>query len=298
MALTKSYYSIDEVIIGEAGGGTRTGYLPDALGSVTATVDETGTITNTYRYKPYGGQLSKTGVGADPKFQWIGQWGYRRNTQTLNYVRARDYDVSLSSWISADPYWPRESPYLYASSNPVRWVDSSGFSCDPCLLCKEGLLDPCSWIEDNNTIGWGTLAFVVCCGDIRKICIRKKGFVEFYGDPGKDWDRIETCMKAHEQTHYDDVNAICRNGNIVVPCGAVGPPIGESSELGECLGYSAALTCLQSLKPPVKCTYPPTSPFCEWVEHNCTAARDQCKKAKHPIDPALDAWCNSQGYRK
>ena len=74
--LTKDYYSLDGQIIGESTGGVRTYYLHDALGSVTATTKAAGTVVNTYRYKPSGAELSRTGVGAGPKFQLCGQDGY------------------------------------------------------------------------------------------------------------------------------------------------------------------------------------------------------------------------------
>jgi hypothetical protein len=41
----------------------------EALGSVTITVDASGSIVDCYRYKPYGGLASKTGVGVEPSFQ-------------------------------------------------------------------------------------------------------------------------------------------------------------------------------------------------------------------------------------
>ena len=60
-------------------------YLTDALGSVTATVTGAGVVENTYRYKPYGEQLAKTGTGSDPKFLWVGRWGYRNNSTTMGW---------------------------------------------------------------------------------------------------------------------------------------------------------------------------------------------------------------------
>jgi len=64
MVMKKSYYSVGGEIIGEKSGGVRTDYLTDALGSVTATVDQAGSVINRYTYKPYGALLAKTGVGA------------------------------------------------------------------------------------------------------------------------------------------------------------------------------------------------------------------------------------------
>ena len=74
MAVT-NYYTVNGRIRAESSGGTRTTYLPDALGSVTATMDESGSVLNTYRYKPYGSLLSKSGMGGDPRFQWQGKKG-------------------------------------------------------------------------------------------------------------------------------------------------------------------------------------------------------------------------------
>ncbi len=124
MALTKSYYSIDGEIIGEAAGGARTGYLPDSLGSVTATVNETGAVVNTYRYKPYGSQLNKTGAGIDPEFLWFGVWGYL-GSDTNKYVRLRTYDSTLGLWTSEDPL-ETSGDYKYASSNPINNLDYFG----------------------------------------------------------------------------------------------------------------------------------------------------------------------------
>ncbi|HRJ28098.1 MAG TPA: hypothetical protein PLO61_11410 [Fimbriimonadaceae bacterium] len=75
---TTNYHSVNGVLIGESTGGVRTDYLTDALGSVTATMDQSANIKNTYRYKPYGDVLAKTGTDPDPKFMWNGSTGSRK----------------------------------------------------------------------------------------------------------------------------------------------------------------------------------------------------------------------------
>ena len=70
-----NYLTVNGEIIGESTGGVRTDYLTDALGSVTATVDQSASVVNTYRYKPYGELLAKTGTGSDPIFGWVGSQG-------------------------------------------------------------------------------------------------------------------------------------------------------------------------------------------------------------------------------
>ncbi len=143
MASTR-YYTVDGRILGQkATGGSRTDYVRDGLGSVVATTDSSGSVVNTYRYKPYGSPLSKTGAGADPRFQWGGQWGYRNNNNTSAYVRLRHLNTAISSWDSIDVLWPGLSAYAYVGSNPIRYVDPLGLApceagADDCCCCPLG----------------------------------------------------------------------------------------------------------------------------------------------------------------
>jgi RHS repeat-associated protein len=126
MALTKRYDTIDGRIRSESTGGTRTGYLPDALGSVTATT-QAGAVVNTYRYKPYGTQLAKTGGAGDPKFLWIGQWGYR-SSEPGCYVRMRHYSMNTGNWNSQDPVWLLLEMQAYGYRSATVKADPSGLS--------------------------------------------------------------------------------------------------------------------------------------------------------------------------
>ena len=100
-----NYYSVEGEIIGEASGGVRTDYLTDALGSVTGTVNQSASVVNTYRYKPYGTTLAKTGTGNDPIFGWVGSAGYAKTGKAHSevYVRARHYSSASGRWTSKDP---------------------------------------------------------------------------------------------------------------------------------------------------------------------------------------------------
>lgn len=146
MAMKKRYHTVNGMLIGETSNGVRRGYLSDALGSVVATVDDTGSIENTYRYKPYGDLLAKTGTASDPRFLWIGALGYRYKTSLGNvYVRARHYVTYNGNWSSVDKFWPAQPAYNYARSNPVTHIDPSGDFPFPIILPLPLLL-ACSWI--------------------------------------------------------------------------------------------------------------------------------------------------------
>src|SRR5580658_3558997 len=84
-----NYATLNGQLVGETGPNGTMYYHTDALGSVTMTTGSTGAVLNTYRYKPYGTQLSKSGTSADPKFTWAGSLGYRATGRNHSdyYVR-------------------------------------------------------------------------------------------------------------------------------------------------------------------------------------------------------------------
>jgi RHS repeat-associated protein len=126
-----NYHTVNGRMIGESGPSGNRRYLTDALGSVTATVKD-GTVENTYRYKPYGAILAKTGTAPDPKFMWTGDIGSRRTSRKNSdqYNQARHYGTQQAQWTTVDPLWPEMDRYVYVGSNPVCAVDPSGlFGC-------------------------------------------------------------------------------------------------------------------------------------------------------------------------
>ncbi|RYG99827.1 MAG: hypothetical protein EON58_02545 [Alphaproteobacteria bacterium] len=127
-----NYHVANGRLRGQTTSGVRTDYLTDALGSVTATVTATATVENTYRYKPYGDRLSKTGTGVDPRFLWTGDTGSRTTgaAKVEQYNRARHYGNRSGMWTSLDPLWPVEKAYAYVRGNPTTWTDPSGLKVD------------------------------------------------------------------------------------------------------------------------------------------------------------------------
>ncbi|RYG99821.1 MAG: hypothetical protein EON58_02515 [Alphaproteobacteria bacterium] len=131
-----NYRTLNGRMRGQTTSGVRTDYLTDALGSVTATVTASATVENTYRHKPYGERLTKTGTGVDPRFLWTGDTGSRTTgaSHAEQYNRARHYGAKQANWTSVDPMWPEELAYAYVDGNPTTWIDPSGM--DPRCSCE------------------------------------------------------------------------------------------------------------------------------------------------------------------
>ncbi|MCH8274751.1 MAG: hypothetical protein IH851_08170 [Armatimonadetes bacterium] len=178
MAVT-NYFTANGEIIGEETGGTQTDYLTDALGSVTATVDQNAAVVNTYRYKPYGAQLAKTGAGADPSFRWIGARGYRQTGKEFSeaYVRARHYGTPTGVWTTKDRGRDRRiAPYSYVRGRVVTYVDKSGldviFPDDSCGDQLKDIGKCCQGINELFPNGKLPDKSVVDIGE----CLKEKGF--------------------------------------------------------------------------------------------------------------------------
>ena len=127
-----NYYTVDGQMIGYKTAAGRKDFLTDALGSVTAEVDQTG-ASKTFdgRYKPYGGDLSST--GARGSYGWVGTWGYRETglSSSSHYVRARHYSKTSGNWTTADPLWPSEAGYGYVKAGTSISIDPSGLQSLP-----------------------------------------------------------------------------------------------------------------------------------------------------------------------
>ena len=119
-----NYDTVDGVILGDSVHGT---YMRDALGSVTGTIPNK-VVANTYRYKPYGERMAKTGTAPDPSFQWNGTSGYRQTSisHSASYVRRRHLGLEEGRWTTVDPLWPIQASYTYVNNSPGSVFDFSG----------------------------------------------------------------------------------------------------------------------------------------------------------------------------
>jgi RHS repeat-associated protein len=109
-------------------------YIPDALGSVRATLDDSGAVLASTNYDPWG----------LPQASAIAPFGFTGEVQDaagMVYLRARWYDAGSGRFGVRDPFAGVSEvpntlhPYMYAANDPLRFHDPSG----RCYGALEGL---------------------------------------------------------------------------------------------------------------------------------------------------------------
>jgi RHS repeat-associated protein len=127
--------SIDEPLARIQSNGTVRYYQSDALGSIIALTDETGTIRTRDTYDAFG-KVTISGESSDNPFQYTG----RENDGTgLYYYRARYYNPELQRFISEDPLRLDSGDvnfYAYVGNNPINFTDPSGLAIITGFCCK------------------------------------------------------------------------------------------------------------------------------------------------------------------
>jgi RHS repeat-associated protein len=116
----------------EADTNARRFYHFDEMGSTLFLTNDSGAITDSYAYTPYGELTGATGTTDNP-FTYIGQLGVMNEPGTsLYYMRARYYDSATGRFLSRDPLGEdlldvkSLNLYHYASQNPLGFVDPLG----------------------------------------------------------------------------------------------------------------------------------------------------------------------------
>jgi RHS repeat-associated protein len=105
--------------------------ITDALGSVLALANSSGTIVTQYGYDPFGGTTT-TGTVNSNSSQYTGR---ENDNNGLYYYRARYYSPSIHRFVSQDPSGfagGSTNLYAYAGNTPTNLRDPSGQS--PCVV--------------------------------------------------------------------------------------------------------------------------------------------------------------------
>ncbi|MBS3902641.1 MAG: DNRLRE domain-containing protein [Dethiobacter sp.] len=136
-------------------GGVTYYYHYNGHGDVVALTDASGTVVATYDYDAFGNHIGSTGSVVNP-YRYA---GYRWDAETgLYYLNARYYLPSVGRFISRDAFHGFEddpaslNQYNYARSNPVMFVDPSGYFAIS--------------LSNSVTLGLSALVFVPGVGQV------------------------------------------------------------------------------------------------------------------------------------
>lgn len=146
--------------------------LKDHLGSTRAVIDLTGNVVASYEYLTFGAlsNVNEPSPGFLP-YLYTGQ-EFDSEIGLYNY-RARFYSAAIGRFIATDPGRQYFSPYIYASNNPVLFIDPTGmFSIGSFFSAIGGIvigaveilvgvvIDVAAAVVDVLTVGLGTPASV------------------------------------------------------------------------------------------------------------------------------------------
>ncbi|MVO86417.1 RHS repeat protein [Streptomyces sp. p1417] len=144
-------------------GGKAYYYLTDALGSVVALADESGTRVNSYSYSPRGVERAGTSEKVSQPYRFAG--GYQDPTGLYHFA-ARYYDPNIGRFTQPDPSGQEKNPYLYAEGDPVNRIDPSGLAPWDSLGAVGDVIGAGAKVLQGDTKGlWGdVVGFVAGAG--------------------------------------------------------------------------------------------------------------------------------------
>jgi RHS repeat-associated protein len=123
-----TYYLLGLDVIGQQKKGAWSYMGYDGLGSVRHLTDPLGEVLYTASYDPYGVLFELSGTGTSN----LGFTGEYTDPNGLLYLRARYMNPAIGTFLSRDPVEGMinrsisRNMYIYASANPVIYVDPSG----------------------------------------------------------------------------------------------------------------------------------------------------------------------------
>jgi|GEM_PF-2981778 len=106
-------------------------YHFDAQHNTVALSDDSGMVTDTYVYEPFGLLIEHIGNTEQP-YTFLGQYGIQQEDSIIYYIRARYYDAANQRFISKDVYPATFTDphtlnrYVYGLNNPVSVFDVTG----------------------------------------------------------------------------------------------------------------------------------------------------------------------------
>ncbi|GJQ58204.1 MAG: RHS repeat-associated core domain-containing protein [Candidatus Scalindua sp. AMX11] len=144
-------------------GGEDYAYLYDGKGNVSALLDETQSVVETYTYDTYGNLMPSSGSFDQPF-----RFSTKRYDESLgmSYYGYRFYSPSIGRWINRDPLGEIGGINLYGfvKNNPVNLIDPFGLLMDP---ITSGLIETAliaGAITFSGPLGWSFTAAAIFYG--------------------------------------------------------------------------------------------------------------------------------------
>jgi RHS repeat-associated protein len=107
---------------------SNTYFHHDAIGSVVALSNDSGQVTDTYEYEPFGKVLNHQGASTND-YQFVGGYGVRKLNDTLDTMGVRQYSEKVGRFTTRDPLGFEAGDknfYRYVSNRPEVLVDARG----------------------------------------------------------------------------------------------------------------------------------------------------------------------------
>jgi RHS repeat-associated protein len=125
-------------------------YHNDLSANVSFLSDESGEITASYRYLPFGLQTGSVSSVKNP-FTFVGSHGVLDLGEGLYYMRSRTYDAVTQAFLSNDPLGTgiTANAREYANNNPVNWIDPDGRSGCQSGYSRDGVAEPYQFSNDQ-----------------------------------------------------------------------------------------------------------------------------------------------------
>ncbi|MEV6447088.1 RHS repeat-associated core domain-containing protein [Amycolatopsis sp. NPDC051716] len=124
-AATTYAHDVDGNLTGLAdAAGKHHNAITDYQGSVLALVDDTGAVTATYTYTPYGFNTGITGpAGSANRLRWLGSYQLASSEYLTGY---RHYSPVYARFTQPDPTGQENNAYVYSHGDPVNSSDPNG----------------------------------------------------------------------------------------------------------------------------------------------------------------------------
>lgn len=139
-------------------------YHFDAQHNTVALSDDSGRITDTYVYEPFGLLLEHIG-NTDQPYTFLGKYGIQKEDSTIYYIRARYYDAANHRFLSKDTYPATFADpqtlnrYVYGLNNPVSVFDVTGLFNQRDNSKQNGPSDPLNTVLSSFDLGVGATAY-------------------------------------------------------------------------------------------------------------------------------------------